>query len=276
MSAEWPLPPARQRSGVKAEPSAANGMPLGCVLAGGASSRMGRDKATLLYRGEPLVAHAVRCLREVGCQPFIAGARVAGLERFAPVLADRYPGCGPLAGIESGLAAAVPSPAVRARTWTGACPAERSDGSTLEPAQHSGQLPQNSCLQAVLFLPVDLPLLPAGFLRLLLDRALLTGALATVPLLGGRPQPLCAVYHPALLPGIRAALEGGDYKVMRVIEALTRDRDRDVFPLEAVLAASSGSAAVLAASSVPGAALLPAHRWFANVNTPADLAALPV
>lgn len=200
---------------------------MGCVLAGGKSSRMGRDKATLQFDGRSLIDHAVEQLRTAGCQPVIAGSR-PDLEPYAPVLPDLHPGCGPLSGIEAALAAAPPS-------------------------------------SAVLFLPIDLPLLPAGFLTLLLDRAERTGALATIPLLGGCPQPLCAVYRTGLLPGITAALEQGEHKVIRVIEAITSPRTRDFFGVEAVVSARADLL-----NHEPE----PLHRWFANINTPQELAEL--
>ena len=204
---------------------------LGCVLAGGKSSRMGRDKATLSFRGRPLVEHAVARLRAIGCQVAIAGSR-PDLESYAPVLPDLHPGCGPLGGIESALAAAL-----------------AEDGPGIR----------------VLFVPVDLPLLPATFLSLLLERAERTGAPATIPLLGGRPQPLCAVYSVSLLDGISAALGEGDHKVMRILESVTRQSDRDFFSVEAALNARG---------DLLDSQHEPLHRWFANINTPEELSAL--
>ncbi len=196
------------------------------MLAGGKSSRMGRDKATLQFRGKPLIAHAVELLRAAGCRSVIAGLR-PDLAAYAPVLPDLHPGCGPLSGIESALAAAHLAPAT------------------------------------VLFLPVDLPLLPASFLTLLLERSTHTGALATIPVAGGRPQPLCAVFHTALLPGIREALKAGEYKVLRAIEAATSASQRDYFYVEA---------AISARSDLLNLERQPLHRWFLNVNTPEEWA----
>src|SRR6202044_3462453 len=84
-----------------------------------------------------------------------------------------------------------------------------------------------------LFLPVDMPLLPARFLSWMLLRAEITGALVTVPRINGRPQPLCAVYHRDLLRPITASLLAGNYKVMPVVSAAAGPSQMvDVFDTE--------------------------------------------
>lgn len=73
----------------------------GFVLAGGRSSRMGRDKALLDLGGRPLIRHALDLLAAAGLPAVIAGARL-DLTHFAPVLDDS--GECPLAGICAALA----------------------------------------------------------------------------------------------------------------------------------------------------------------------------
>jgi molybdenum cofactor guanylyltransferase len=151
----------------------------GFVLAGGRSTRMGKDKTLLTYAGRPLVEHATCLLRASGFTPFIIGHR-PDLEIYAPVTADLHPGCGPLGGIETALAATESE-------WN-------------------------------IIISVDAPLVPPVFLRYLAERAAITKAPATVPTLAGRIHPLCAVYSKSLLPVIRQAIQMRDYKVQNIIQ----------------------------------------------------------
>ena len=66
----------------------------GFILAGGKSSRMGRDKALLDWHGRPLVAHMVQVLETATDE-----VRVVGRDP----LPDRVPGRGPLSGIATAL-----------------------------------------------------------------------------------------------------------------------------------------------------------------------------
>ncbi|HTV05664.1 MAG TPA: molybdenum cofactor guanylyltransferase [Acidobacteriaceae bacterium] len=191
------------------------------VLAGGRSVRMGYDKALLELNGRPLIQHVLDKLCALRFSPQIVGSR-PDLASYAPVIHDNYPNNGPLGGIEAALAAS--------------------------------NTHQN------LFLPVDLPHLPIEVLRWLIERATTTEAMATVPRLQGRPQPLCAIYSRTLLPHARAALNEGNAKVTDAVErAETATGERiDAFEMETVAAAQSWDQP------------LPLHRWFRNVNTPAD------
>jgi molybdopterin-guanine dinucleotide biosynthesis protein A len=190
---------------------------------------MGQDKALLRVGGRSLLELALDKLRSLdGPAPRIAAAR-SDLSSHAPLVPDLHPGCGPLSGIEAALSAS--------------------------------NRPLN------IFLPVDMPLLPARFLSWMLRRAEITGALVTVPRVNGWPQPLCAVYHQDLLSPITASLQSGDYKVMPVVSAAARDQSPshaiDVFDVE------------LLASTDPELSSfspLPVYRWFHNCNTPEDMA----
>lgn len=190
------------------------------VLAGGRSSRMGTDKALLLLDGAPLIAHALAKINELGLSARIAGSR-SDLTAYAPVVEDLRPDCGPLGGIEAALAAS---------------------GSELN-----------------VFIPVDLPMLPSVFLQWMLTRATITGASATIPLLQGRPQPLCSVLRRDLLPVVSGAIDRGSFKVM---DALTGG-SADLFDVEAIAPMRRDWRVEPAVD-----------RWFQNLNRPEDLAGL--
>ena len=196
------------------------------VLAGGQSTRMGRDKALLELNGRFLVEEALDRLRGLGFAPRLCGSR-ADLARFAEAVPDNFPGCGPLGGIEAALAA--------------------SDS------------------ELNLFVPVDLPGIPQSFLRWLAARAETSQAVATLPRLVDRPQPLCAVYSRRLLAGLRASLAAGRYKVMTALteSAAALGEAIDAFDVESV--------AAVAGEAWPAT---PFRSWFRNLNTPADYAAL--
>lgn len=81
----------------------------GAVLAGGASQRMGRDKALLLFRGTPLWRHQVALLRAAGAHPVGVGRRpdqapLDGSEGV-PLWFDAVADIGPLAGLQAALRA---------------------------------------------------------------------------------------------------------------------------------------------------------------------------
>ncbi len=200
------------------------------MLAGGRSTRMGEDKVLLPLAGRSLLEIALDKLRVLPLAeaPRIVAVR-SDLSSHAAVIADLQPGCGPLSGMEAALVASTQ--------------------------------PLN------VFLPVDLPLLPAHFLVWMLQRAEITGATMTVPRINGWPQPLCAVYHRDLARHITASLRAGDYKVMPVVmaAALRHPSPIDIFDVELVSSAHSELRAL---------SPLPPYRWFHNCNTPEDMAGL--
>ncbi len=76
----------------------------GLVLAGGKSSRFGRDKALEVYHGESLLERAVNLLGSVDMRPIVVtrhGADYPFLQ--CPVLRDKLPEKGPLGGIYTAM-----------------------------------------------------------------------------------------------------------------------------------------------------------------------------
>lgn len=155
----------------------------GFVLAGGRSIRMGQDKALLRLRGVTLLERCLSTLRAVCEEVAIAGGKPE-LQKFARVIPDEVPGCGPLGGIVAALEQS-------SREW-------------------------NMCL------PVDAPFVPVECLQRLL-RAVAEGAGdAVIARADGRLQPLCGVYSRRLLPVLRGELLAGRWKVAPALEVAGR------------------------------------------------------
>jgi molybdopterin-guanine dinucleotide biosynthesis protein A len=149
----------------------------GFVLAGGKSSRMGRDKAVLSLDGCALLERALSTAGEVAHEVFILGPnRLSG--NFGKTIEDIYPGCGPLGGIHAALSYLKRE--------------KRADSA--EP-------------RLALIIAVDTPFLTAEFLSFMIDRATQSGAVVTTPEIGGYTQPLCAVYSLEFLPIAEQALK---------------------------------------------------------------------
>ena len=207
---------------------------MGFVLAGGRSSRMGRDKALLPFAGRPLIEHAVSILREAGLSVSIAGADQSARSRpaarnalsaYATVVDDREPGLGPLAGICAALAASSAGVAV--------------------------------------FIPVDLPLLPASLIVYLLHRARITGSAVTVPSVNGFAQTFPVVLDRSTLPALQDELQSDRRGCFSAFQAAASGLGQPIASVAVELLAQSGQ--------VSHPLGLPPIRWFLNVNSPQDL-----
>jgi molybdopterin-guanine dinucleotide biosynthesis protein A len=163
------------------------------ILAGGASSRMGQDKALLDFGGVPLVVHMARMIK-----PLVASVTVVGSPRRYVALglraiadrdgadqeSKRLPQ-GPLAGMATALA--------------------------------STRLPWN------LIAACDLPYLSESWLDWLLSRAIESHGQVVIPQTGRGLEPLAAVYRRECSRTIASALARGVRKVTDAIEELRLD-----------------------------------------------------
>ena len=220
----------------------------GYVLAGGKSSRMGRDKALLELAGRTLAWHAVTKLRRVCADVQILTSRPE-LEVFAPLVRDMQQGCGPLGGLEAALG----------HSW------------------HEWNL----------FLPVDMPFLPSAFLDQWV-RAVVArenrGARMAMFTVDGLPQPLFSMLHRDVTLFVHEAMQRGEYKVYPVLEATGRElAARQGLALSAVLfnlpwdaharfSGYQGPGKMEAWWAVTEAQQAAKHLWFANLNTPEEFA----
>ncbi len=144
------------------------------VLAGGQSTRMGRDKALVEFQGITLLERAIRSCKVVSSDVWIIG-KSEKYRQFGQTLEDIYLDCGPLGGIHAALV--------------------------------------NSTANCNLVLAVDMPFLSPEFLTFLIKQAQASEAVATVPEADDRLQPLCAVYKRQFLEVAERALVSGKNKI---------------------------------------------------------------
>lgn len=148
----------------------------GLILAGGRSSRMGRDKATLkLPDGRTLLQRQADILRATGVTNLFVSVRPGSETHLdgATLVPDVTLDAGPLAGIAAGLRAAPPG--------------------------------------LVLVLAVDMAEMQSAHLRQLLELA--TPDRGVVPTLAGHYEPLAAIYPSALAGSAEAAVAAGQLAV---------------------------------------------------------------
>ena len=206
----------------------------GYVLAGGRSTRMGRDKALLELAGRPLVQHAVLKLRRLTGEAYILGNRVE-LSTFAPLVPDLHENCGPLGGIEAALA----------------------------HTQH----------EWIVVLPVDMPFVPTALLEdwmhSVVDQPQARIAIFTVE---GLPQPALSLLHRSLLSRVSEALDEGRFKLYPALEAAAAGLATDGSARidEVLLSNNWNSETIPAALALTEAQLAARHLWFANLNTPQE------
>lgn len=78
-------------------------MSTAAVMAGGKSSRMGKDKLLIRFEGETLVSRAARVLAEGFDTVLLCVAESEKYETCAEPVEDVFKGCGPLAGLHAAL-----------------------------------------------------------------------------------------------------------------------------------------------------------------------------
>ena len=75
----------------------------GIILAGGKSSRMGKDKAFISNQGKMLINYSLELVQNF-CDPVLISANSSAYDSFnLPIIKDEFTGYGPIAGIYSSL-----------------------------------------------------------------------------------------------------------------------------------------------------------------------------
>jgi molybdopterin-guanine dinucleotide biosynthesis protein A len=158
----------------------------GYVMAGGASTRFGFDKARAELNGEPMLARMCTLVKGVTGSASIVAPSGRYAEFNVRVVEDRWPGQGPLGGIITALMDAHVKNHVP--TW---------------------------CL----IIGCDMPFLTPEWLTYLLDRAFKSRAGAVAPRSALGLEPLCACWQTGATGKLQYAIEDG---VRKVTEAMKR------------------------------------------------------
>jgi molybdopterin-guanine dinucleotide biosynthesis protein A len=159
----------------------------GYILAGGGSTRFGRDKALVEVGGTPMLERMIELLRSVTRQVKIVAAPGKYAAFGAEVVEDRWPGEGPLGGIVTAL----------------------------EDAAQSAAQPEWN-----LILSCDMPFLTREWLIFLIERAAKSPAQVVFPHSASGPEPLCACWQTGAAAKLRSGSERGVRKVTEGIALL--------------------------------------------------------
>ena len=152
------------------------------MLTGGRSSRMGRDKALLPFRGGTLAQAVARAVAQAAGSATLVGDPESYGRLGFPVIADLYPGEGPLGGIVTALGHT-------AADWN-------------------------------LVTACDMPAITVELLDTLLVTAERLDADALVPAGPRHLEPLCAVYHQRAGRVLAEQFAGGVRKVVAALEGI--------------------------------------------------------
>lgn len=156
----------------------------GIVLAGGKSTRMGRDKSLLRVGGTTLLGRTLHVLAGIFDEVFVVADRADRFDGLGNVgvVEDLVPDIGPLGGIYTGL--------------------------------------KESANPSCFVVACDMPLLDPGAISRQLSIWPAAEADALVPVVNGRAEPLHSVYAKECLPAIEQQMERGDHRVRALFDVV--------------------------------------------------------
>lgn len=151
----------------------------GIILAGGKSSRMGAEKGLQLLCGKPLISYAVEALKGLCSEIIISSSSNAYAGFGFKIVADEFPGIGPMGGIYSSL--------------------------------------KQSTTTQNLVLSCDLPFVTTELMAYILKQG--KNFEVAVPWEGEKHyEPLCGFYNKSVLDKMNSFIEKGNYKLPDLFE----------------------------------------------------------
>ena len=156
-------------------------------MAGGGSTRFGRDKALAEFNGKTMLERTVELLRRVTEEAAVVAAEGKYAVAGARAVADRWPGEGPLGGIVTALLDAASCGAKP--EWT-------------------------------LIVSCDMPFLTEEWLRFLTQRAAKSQAEVLAANSARGPEPLCACWKVAAATRLEKEFLSGTRKITQAMQAI--------------------------------------------------------
>ncbi|MGB8458751.1 MAG: molybdenum cofactor guanylyltransferase [Candidatus Acidiferrum sp.] len=157
------------------------------ILAGGGSTRFGRDKALVEFAGKPMLARMIGLMQGHAGGVRIVAAPGKYTDFAIETLEDRWPGEGPLGGIVTAL---------------------------LHAEQNEARCVWNFIVSC------DMPFLTADWMKYLGERAAQGEAQVVLPQSAHGPEPLCAIWRTDARAAIQDQFEKGVRKVTEAIGKL--------------------------------------------------------
>lgn len=146
------------------------------ILAGGKSSRFGRNKAFIEFKGVPIIERILLALGPLFSERIIVSNQPTKYARFnCKLVFDQHKNIGPLGGLHAGLSASDVG-----RNFVVAC---------------------------------DMPLIAPNLVKYLIG---ITGYDAVVPVINGFPEPLLALYSKVCFTAIEEIIKEKIYKISRL------------------------------------------------------------
>ncbi len=149
----------------------------GIILAGGKSSRMGREKGLVGFRGKPLIQYGIDLLSRYTDRILISSGNPDYLPFGLELVPDEVVGQGPAAGLATAL--------------------------------------KNSTTPWNLVIACDLPFLEPALIDLLLENS--SSFQAVIPIHNGLPEPLAGLYHRELAAHFEASVAAGNLALHRIL-----------------------------------------------------------
>lgn len=161
----------------------------GIILAGGQSSRMGKDKGVCNFKGKALVEYAIEALQDSCGEIVISTNKPDAYKKYGfPLIPDEIKEIGPMGGIYSCL--------------------------------------KKSCNNHNLVLSCDTPFINAGMVKHIIAN-IDNNFDAIVPIHGDDfLEPLCAYYNINVVKQLEEHITNGDFKLMNLINSINYKRLR--------------------------------------------------